>query len=92
MRGSGCLAVAKAGVLSMDFSLTEEQRDVQELARKIFTDLASVEHQKRLDASGYRFDAGLWQQLAQSGLLGLAINTEFPMGTRDDRASIGRRC
>ena len=61
----------------MDFALTEEQRDMQQLAEKIFSDLAGDEQQKVLDAKGERFDASLWQQLAQSGLLGIAIDPDF---------------
>ena len=61
----------------MDFSFSEEQTEVQQLSRKIFGDLAGEEQQKAVDASGERFDAELWKQLAESGLLGIAIDEEY---------------
>jgi len=57
----------------MDFSLREEQRDVQGLASQILGDQVTSERLKALDATGYRFDEPLWQQLAEAGLLGVAI-------------------
>ena len=51
----------------MDFSLTEEQRDVKELAGRIFADLAGAERQRAVDESGERFDPKLWAQLAEAG-------------------------
>lgn len=58
----------------MDFSLREEQRDAQGLASRIFADQVTVERLKALDSSGYRFDESLWHHLAESGLLGVAID------------------
>lgn len=61
----------------MDFSLTEEQRDVKELAGRIMADLASTEKQRAVDETGERFDQNLWQQLAEAGLLGVAVEEGF---------------
>ena len=57
----------------MDFSFNETQHDIQKLARDILSNLASTDALKAVDNQAKRFDAALWQQLAQSGLLGLAI-------------------
>lgn len=57
----------------MDFSYSEEQADVQNLARKILQEQATPERQREIDASGTRFDSRLWQQLADAGLLGVAV-------------------
>lgn len=58
----------------MDFGFSEEQRDVQNLAREILSDLSTPE---KLEASdeykGERFDAELWGKLAEAGLLGVAV-------------------
>lgn len=58
----------------MDFSYSEQQQDVQNLARKILEEQASPERQRDIDAGEVRFDTQLWQQLAESGLLGVAID------------------
>lgn len=58
----------------MDFSLTEEQRDVQELASKMLADHADNERLKQLEQAEDRFDSELWQALADAGLLGLAVD------------------
>ena len=61
----------------MDFSYSDQQRDVQNLAREIFTDKASPERQDEVEKAGERFDKALWMQLAQSGLLGTAIEESY---------------
>jgi alkylation response protein AidB-like acyl-CoA dehydrogenase len=57
----------------MDFGLSEEQRDIQKLARQILGDLSTP---KRLAAwdnwADTRFDRELWAKLAEAGLLGVA--------------------
>ncbi len=58
----------------MDFSYTEEQLAVRDLADKLFTDLASIDYQRQLDEQGCRFDPALWEALAKAGLLGVAID------------------
>jgi len=57
----------------MDFSFTEEQEAVRELASRIFIDLATPERLREVESSEDRFDAKLWEQLASSGLLGIAL-------------------
>ena len=61
----------------MDFSLTEEQRDVKELAGRILADLATAERQRAVDEAGERFDKHLWNQLAEAGLLGVATSEAY---------------
>jgi alkylation response protein AidB-like acyl-CoA dehydrogenase len=59
----------------MDFSFSEEQEAVRELADRIFTDLATHERLRELesDADGDRFDRKLWTELAAAGLLGISL-------------------
>ena len=58
----------------MDFSFSEDQQQVAELARKILAERASHERQRALERSGApRFDRELWRELAQAGLLGIAL-------------------
>jgi alkylation response protein AidB-like acyl-CoA dehydrogenase len=61
----------------MDFSLSEEQRDVKELASQILTDLATPERLRAVEASGDRFDTHLWSELASAGLLGVAVEEAY---------------
>ncbi|HUI04317.1 MAG TPA: acyl-CoA dehydrogenase family protein [Acidimicrobiales bacterium] len=55
----------------MDFSFTEEQEAVRELASRIFSDLATHERLKEIESTDDRFDAKLWGELASAGLLGI---------------------
>ena len=58
----------------MDFSFSEEQEAIAELAHQIFTDKASHERQREVElADGPRFDRELWAAAAEAGLLGIAI-------------------
>ena len=62
----------------MDFGFSEQQRDVQNLARQILGDNVSPESLAQYD--GYkadRFDKALWDKLAEAGLLGLAVAEEY---------------
>ncbi|HEY9035438.1 MAG TPA: acyl-CoA dehydrogenase family protein [Pseudomonadales bacterium] len=61
----------------MDFSFNETQKEVQGLARQMLTDLATVERLNAIDQQDDRFDADLWKQLAEAGLLGVAIDEKF---------------
>ncbi len=56
----------------MDFSYTDEQNELRELARKILGDLATNERLKDIEAVQPVFDPQLWQELGRSNLLGLA--------------------
>jgi alkylation response protein AidB-like acyl-CoA dehydrogenase len=57
----------------MDFALTDTQAGLQELAGRIFAEQASQERLRQLDRTGY-YDARLWRQLAESGLLGITLD------------------
>ena len=57
----------------MDFTLSEEQAAVRELAAQIFQGSASVESVKAIEASEDRVDRDLWQALADANLLGIAL-------------------
>lgn len=60
----------------MNFELTDDQRDVQALARKIIEDYCSNEQLREFD-QGERFDEALWQELAKAGLLGISIEEQY---------------
>jgi len=57
----------------MDFSFTEEQEAVRELAARIFSDLATHERLREVEASDERIDRKLWAELASAGLLGIDL-------------------
>ena len=57
----------------MDYSLTEDQMSLKELAGRIFADAVTDQSLKTFAASGAAYEADLWQTLAEAGLLGLAI-------------------
>lgn len=62
----------------MDFGFSDEQREVQELARKILSEQVSPEKLAAFDEfKQERMDQELWRQLAEAGLLGVAIDEEF---------------
>ncbi len=59
----------------MDFSYSEDQEAVRDLAGRIFGDLATHERLRELEAEtdGDRFDRKLWSELAGAGLLGISL-------------------
>lgn len=57
----------------MDFSLSSDQDDLRELARRIITDVCTPEHMKEIAASDSGFDLALWAQLADAGLVGIGL-------------------
>ena len=58
----------------MDFTFTEEQQAVSDLATQILTDRSAPETLRALERSGEpRFDRDLWSTLAAAGLLGIAL-------------------
>ncbi|MDF3843022.1 acyl-CoA/acyl-ACP dehydrogenase [Pseudomonas citronellolis] len=57
----------------MDFALTETQSGLRDLAARIFSEQATQGRLRALDDKGY-FDSALWQQLADSGLLGITLD------------------
>lgn len=61
----------------MDFSLTEEQSAISELAEKILSDHATLDRLKALEESTECIDREAWAKLAEAGLVGIAIPEEF---------------
>jgi alkylation response protein AidB-like acyl-CoA dehydrogenase len=57
----------------MDFSLSEEQEAVRDLARQIFSEGATHERLTALAKSGEWFDLALWKTLADANLPGVAL-------------------
>src|SRR6516162_9361274 len=57
----------------MDFSFTEEQEALRELARKIFDDHCAHERLKAVEATPEWFDRTLWSAIATANLLGVAL-------------------
>ena len=60
----------------MDFSLTDEQEALRELARKIFAERVSHERTRELEAKGEWHDALLWSELCRANLPGIALPEE----------------
>ncbi|MEO5839995.1 MAG: acyl-CoA dehydrogenase family protein [Acidimicrobiales bacterium] len=62
----------------MDFSLTEEQQALRDLAAQIFADKATVERIVEVERqTDDRIDRELWAALAEAQLLGVAIPEQF---------------
>jgi alkylation response protein AidB-like acyl-CoA dehydrogenase len=59
----------------MDFTISEEQQSVQQLAAQILGDYTDVDRLQRIEQQPQRFDRELWQALAEAGLLGVDIDT-----------------
>lgn len=58
----------------MDFSFTEEQQAVGDLAAQILGDRVTHESLREIERSGEtKFDRGTWAAIAQAGLLGIAL-------------------
>ena len=63
----------------MDFSITDDQQSLQDLAKQILTERATHDHLKKLEAvsdesgSWSIFDRELWQKLADAGITGIAV-------------------
>jgi len=64
----------------MDFSFTEDQKAIQELARQIISDRATDDRVKQLAEDPVWYDTELWAELAGAGLLGVALREEFGGG------------
>ena len=65
----------------MDFSYSEEQEAIRELAGQIFRDLTTLDGMRELEKSGGpRFDPELWKSLGEAGLVGIAIPEAFGGG------------
>jgi alkylation response protein AidB-like acyl-CoA dehydrogenase len=58
----------------MDFEFSDEQQSIADLARQILRDGCTKERLKAVEqGNGPRFDRALWNDVAASGLVGLAI-------------------
>jgi acyl-CoA dehydrogenase len=58
----------------VDFALSDEEREVAALARRIIGDRVTPEALSRLEAAdGARFDPTLWSELAAADLLGMGL-------------------
>jgi 3-oxocholest-4-en-26-oyl-CoA dehydrogenase beta subunit len=57
----------------MDFTFTDDQRAIGDLARGILDKEVTVERLQRLERAGDWQDAALWRTLADAGLLGIVV-------------------
>ncbi len=57
----------------MDFSLSEAQQEVRNLARKILEDLSTHERLVEIEAGPEGIDRRLWEELGKAQLLGVAL-------------------
>ncbi len=57
----------------MDFSQTDDQRALADLAGQILTDRCTLERLKAIERSDERYDRDLWAEFAKAGLLGAAL-------------------
>jgi 3-oxocholest-4-en-26-oyl-CoA dehydrogenase beta subunit len=57
----------------MDFSFNEEQEDLKGLVEKILAGELTPERLKEAEAGDDNFDRTLWKQLAEAGVLGIAL-------------------
>ena len=65
----------------MDFSFSDEQQQIADLAKQIFADKATHERLKQIERGpGPRFDRDLWAEIAKAGLLGIAVPQELGGG------------
>jgi alkylation response protein AidB-like acyl-CoA dehydrogenase len=62
----------------MDFSFSDEQQAVSELAQQILDDKATHEIVRGIEqGDGHRHDPDLWSTMAEAGLLGMGIPERF---------------
>jgi alkylation response protein AidB-like acyl-CoA dehydrogenase len=62
----------------MDFSVTEDQQALVDLAREILADHVTHERLQAMEAEGWTtYDPGTWQRLADAGITGIAVPVEF---------------
>ena len=57
----------------MDFSFSDDQNAIRDLAKQIFTDRTTDEYMRDFDRSDQVYDNHLWNTLAEQGLLGITI-------------------
>ncbi len=61
----------------MDFSFSEDQNAIRDLANQIFSDRATDEFLLEFDRNDDVYDDALWTTLAEQGLLGITIPEDF---------------
>lgn len=57
----------------MDFTLSPEQEDAAALARRVLVHRCTQARLREVEETGARFDADLWKELGEAGLLGLHL-------------------
>ncbi len=57
----------------MDFSFSEEEQAVRDLAARIVGDVIDNDRLRELRAAGEHLDRELWRKLAEAGLIGIAV-------------------
>jgi len=60
----------------MDFTLTDDQQALRDLAARILDDATGDEAVRAFADSGRPYDAALWKTLADAGMLGLGLSEE----------------
>ncbi len=61
----------------MDFNLDDTQSSLAELARRVFTEHATHDRLKELEAGGQTFDSDLWGALEGAGITSLGTDAGF---------------
>ena len=61
----------------MDFDFSEDQIDLSNLAKTIFSDLSTSDRVAEVGRTDQRFDKNLWEALADAGLLGITIPESY---------------
>jgi len=61
----------------MDFDFSEDQTELSNLAKTIFSDLSTSDRVAEVEKTDQRFDKNLWETLADSGLLGITIPENY---------------
>jgi len=64
----------------MDFSFSEEQQDVADLAKRILEGTVTDDLSRSIEAGSDRFDQGVWDELGKAGLLGIGLPEEVGGG------------
>ena len=67
----------------MNFTPTESQQAVADLADRIMDDHLDMERHASIEAAGDWFDRDLWEDLAKAGLLGIVLGTDVGGGGLD---------
>ena len=61
----------------MDFDFSEDQIDLSNLAKTIFSDLSTSDRVAQIEKTDKRFDKNLWEALSDSGLLGITLPESY---------------